>query len=545
MTHRGRLALALGGATYLAAWAFGSKVLYPVALGLPAAVLLAWLLTRLANRPLQLRRTLPPGERLEGEDVEVGLELLGERPLVPAKWVLRERIGRLGEHATPLAAHGRASYVLEALPRGRYAFEDTRAEIEDPFGLERVEQPLSAPGALLVYPRLVELDRLFSESGARSHDGRRLLLQRPAGFDLHSVREHERGESLRKVHWRSTAKRGQLMVKELEDSPRDEVAVVLDADPAAVTGESFDVQVRAAGSILLAHSRRGRRAVLVVNSGRREQQRVHSGEADWRQALDLLAAAEPEEGPPLAALLADDGHVTGRALELAVVTASLPPRLVERLVERSLGSRNVSLVLVDAASFAGAPRERIPELLRLQAAGVAAVVLRQWRRPRGAASCGGGTGGGACLGPCSSARLRRPCSPGAGCGSRSAPAWRRPRSWSRWRSPRRSCQARAAGRWSRRWRPEASSRLPSAGATQVGSSRASADGFLDFYDVQVPFDPGAHPRMHGVLLVALFAFTLWVGLAAAARRPGLAAAGLVVGVGWPGDAASGSRSPAR
>jgi uncharacterized protein (DUF58 family) len=376
MTHRGRVALALGGATYLAAWAFGSKVLYPVALGLAAAVLLAWLWTRLANRPLQLRRTLPAGERLEGENVEVELELLGEHRLLPAQWVLHERIGRLGERATRLAAHGRSSYVLEALPRGRYAFEDSRAEIEDPFGLERVEQPLSAPGALLVYPRLVELDRLFSESGARATDGRQLLLQRPAGFDLHSVREHEQGESLRKVHWRSTAKRGQLMVKELEDSPRDEVAIVLDADPAAVVGESFDVQVRAAGSILLAHSRRGRRSVLVVNSGRREQQRVHSGEADWRQALDLLAAVEPETGPPVAAMLADDGHVAGRALELAIVTASLPPRLVERLVERSLGNRTVSLVHVDAASFAGAPRERIPELLRLQAAGVAVVVLR-------------------------------------------------------------------------------------------------------------------------------------------------------------------------
>jgi transglutaminase-like putative cysteine protease len=52
--------------------------------------------------------------------------------------------------------------------------------------------------------------------------------------------------------------------------------------------------------------------------------------------------------------------------------------------------------------------------------------------------------------------------------------------------------------------------------------------------VQVPFDPAAHPRMHGVLLIAVFAFTLWVALAAAARRPGLAAAGLVVGAGWPG-----------
>jgi transglutaminase-like putative cysteine protease len=59
-------------------------------------------------------------------------------------------------------------------------------------------------------------------------------------------------------------------------------------------------------------------------------------------------------------------------------------------------------------------------------------------------------------------------------------------------------------------------------------------GFLDFYDVQVPFDAGVHARMQSVLLVALFAFTLWVVLAAAARRPGLASVGLVVGVGWPG-----------
>ena len=59
-------------------------------------------------------------------------------------------------------------------------------------------------------------------------------------------------------------------------------------------------------------------------------------------------------------------------------------------------------------------------------------------------------------------------------------------------------------------------------------------GFLEFYDYQIPFDPATHPRMHGVLLVALFAFTLAFALAVAARRPGLAAIALVVGVGWPG-----------
>lgn len=376
MTHRGRLALVLGGATYLGAWAFGSKILYPVALGLPLAVLLAWLWTSLANRPLQLRRTLPGGERLEGDDVKVALELVSEQHLVPARWTLRERVGRLGELAMTVGPSGRARYILRNVPRGRYAFEETVAVIEDPFGLERVEQRLDAPGALLVYPRLVDLDRLFSDSGARAHDGRRMLLRRPSGFDLHSVREYEHGDSLRKVHWRSTARRAQLMVKELEDAPRDEVAVVLDADPEAVVGESFDVQVRAAGSLLLSHVRRGRRALLVINGPRREHQGVRSAEGDWHAALDLLAVAEPAAGPPLAALLDDEASSVGRALELCVVTASLPARLVERLVDRALGSAHVSLVLVDPASFTGGEPRPWPELLRLQAAGVAISLVR-------------------------------------------------------------------------------------------------------------------------------------------------------------------------
>jgi uncharacterized protein (DUF58 family) len=376
MTRRGRLALALGVVTYFAAWAFGSKILYPVALGLPLAVLLAWLWTALANRPLELTRKLPSGERLEGDDVPVKVRLSSQRRLVPARWTLREQIGKLGERTATMSTDGHAGYLLERLPRGRYTFEESVAVIEDPFGLERVEQPLDAPGALLIYPRLVELDRLFSEGGTRAQDGRRLLLRRPSGFDLHSVREYEHGDSLRKVHWRSTARRAQLMVKELEDAPRDEVAVLLDADPNAVVGRSFDLQVRAAGSLLLSHVRRGRRAVLAINGPLPEQQAVRSAEGDWRQALDLLAAVEPEPGPPLAAMLADEANAVTRSLELTVVTASLPPRLVERLAERALASGNVAVVLVDAASFAGAAPKPIPELLRLQASGVAIAVLR-------------------------------------------------------------------------------------------------------------------------------------------------------------------------
>ena len=61
----------------------------------------------------------------------------------------------------------------------------------------------------------------------------------------------------------------------------------------------------------------------------------------------------------------------------------------------------------------------------------------------------------------------------------------------------------------------------------------AARGFLDFYDVLVPFNGVAHPLMHGVLLLAVFLFTMLGALAVAARRPIAAVLALVAGAGWP------------
>jgi transglutaminase-like putative cysteine protease len=65
----------------------------------------------------------------------------------------------------------------------------------------------------------------------------------------------------------------------------------------------------------------------------------------------------------------------------------------------------------------------------------------------------------------------------------------------------------------------------------LGSS--FGNGFLDFYDVRLPFDPALHQNMRGVVLAAVFAFTLLVALAVAARRPVAAALALLAGAGWP------------
>jgi len=384
VTRRGRLLLLLAAVVYLAAWAFGSKVLYPVAVGLSLAVALAWVWARSLRRPMRLERRTGHSDHLEGADVLVEVELEPEGALTPGSVVLVEQVGRLGERATVLERRGHkltARYFLGGLPRGRYAFTDVRIVLDDPFGLERVEQPIAGDGTLLVYPRLVDLDRVFTE-GIEAHQGRRLAMWRPAGFDLHSVREYQQGDSLRKVHWPTTARRGELMVKDFDDAARDEVAVVLDAAATPVVGtapdSSFEAQVRAAGSILQAQMRAGRRSALVVNDARRSAQDVHSPGAEWRQAYELLAAVEPDGPEPVASLLADESSPAARALELVVVTSALTPALADRLAQRARARRRVSLVFVDAASFA-VPDRATPEplLLRLQATGIPLAVVRK------------------------------------------------------------------------------------------------------------------------------------------------------------------------
>ncbi len=373
MTRRGRAVAALGVAVYLAAWIFGSHALYPVAFGLVFAAALAVVWVRLSARPPHVHRHGAARQVVEGDDVRIDLVVEPDGAVRPPTLVAHERPGRLDERRVELVrVRGRrfaGSYELPAVPRGRYAFKTVLLTIEDPFALARVELEHGESQVLVVYPRLAPLERLFSEGGAHAQDGRRLLLRRPSGFELHSVREYVEGESLRTVHWPSTARRGALIVKELEDAPRDEVAVLLDGDASAGTGEGFDVAVRAAGSILQAHVRRGRRCALVVNSAAHDVQAVTTA-SEWCRALEVLAAAERDGKTPVCALLECDGGVAARSLELVVVTSRVDPPLVDRLVQRALSRRGTSLVYVEAD-----PRPA-PLVLRLQSVGIPVAVVR-------------------------------------------------------------------------------------------------------------------------------------------------------------------------
>jgi uncharacterized protein (DUF58 family) len=371
-------ALVLGGLVLIAAIAFASRPLGVAGVGLVAAALVARAWLGAARGPLEVHVVVEPRPATEGEEVRLRIDAWRYSRLPVGSVVVEGTLGRLGAYQSRLRGRGRSLHgeiSLGRLPRGRFVSSDASIELSDPLGLERVSRPLGSVVTAVVHPRLVELQTLFSDAGRFGSGGRRLLLRRPAGFDLHSVREYEEGESLRRVHWPTTARRGRLMVKELEESPRDSVVVLLDCDPAGQAGKapdtSFDDAVRAAGSILRVYSARGARAVLVTTGAA-----AGPPQDDFQVILAALASAEPDAPHELGRVLAQAGGPVARAGELVVVTSVLGPGAAKRLLDAA-ARRLVSVVWIDAPSYVGKPTRAAPGVLQLAAAGLPVSVVRR------------------------------------------------------------------------------------------------------------------------------------------------------------------------
>lgn len=380
----------LGGAFLLglgvtaAALAFGSRPLAVAGVGLLLAAGAVRVWVGLVRGRASVVHVPEPSPATEGDLVRLRIEARRASRVPVASQSVLFRLGRLGELECRLRGHGRVAsgdVWLGPLQRGRFPISDTRLLLGDHLGLESLSLAVADSGAaVVVHPRLVVLTTLFSDARRLGGSGRRLLLRRPAGFDFHSVREYAHGESLRRVHWPTTARRGQLMVKELEDTPHDTAAVLLDCDPAGAAGNppesSFDAAVRAAGSVLKLYAERRRRAVLVTTGREAPVVQVSSLDGDFRAALGVLAAAEPDAVQGVERWIGTPHAPAAQTGELVVVTATLGAGAVDAIVATA-ARRLVSVVWIDAPSFAGRPTRAAPGPLRLSALGIPVAVVRR------------------------------------------------------------------------------------------------------------------------------------------------------------------------
>jgi uncharacterized protein (DUF58 family) len=301
-----------------------------LALGVACLLALVAALWWLLRRPeLVASRTIAPARVSEGEPAAAQLVLrnAGRRRSPPL--LASEAVGwrRVGVRLPSLPREGEAavSYALPTDRRGLYEVGPLTIARSDPLRLVLVARRHGSTSTLMVHPRVHDVAPVPA-GRARDMDGPTSTAAPLGGIAFHSLREYVPGDDLRLVHWRSSARTGQLMVRHnvVPNEPR--LQVVLDISAAAYEGDTFEDAVRVAASWAVAACAANSPLRLVTTGGGAAA--ADRGDGGAAAVLDLLAAVQPDPHNPGLAALA--GMVPDQeGVSLGVVTGQPDPRVFD------------------------------------------------------------------------------------------------------------------------------------------------------------------------------------------------------------------------
>jgi len=250
--------------------------------------------------------------------------------------------------------------------RGLFTLGPWQARMSDAFGLFQVSLSYPESRSILVYPPVVHLPRLRLPRGAATGAGRTSRQALEVTTNAASVRAYTPGDSLNRIHWRTTARRQEMMVKIFDLEPSGDLWIVLDLDAAVQAGEDEE-STEEYGVILAAslanRTLRQNRAVGLAAYGTANghgpaEPRLtivlpQKGQAQQWRILEALATVRAGGNYPLARVLAEMGRNLGRGTILALITPSCDPDWIAGLLPPMRRGVTPTVLLLDPVSFGG------------------------------------------------------------------------------------------------------------------------------------------------------------------------------------------------
>jgi uncharacterized protein (DUF58 family) len=277
----------------------GNNLLYLVFSFLLGFLVLSGVLSEAALRRVEVRRRVPR-ELFAEAPAPVALEVENAQRLVPSYAIVVEDLagddvhdavglGRVFVLRLAPGARQQRAYLLSAAARGPLRFAGFRVSTRFPFGLFAKSLLIDAPGETLVYPAVEPLRAAPGGAPGRSVGEARSRSQ-GRGTEAAGLRSFLAGDSARSVHWRASARRGVLLVRdrEREEKPEFEVLLRTRARPA---DEAFEKAVKRAASEVVAHLDAGFRVALATDA---ERLAPGEGHAHRARLLTFLARVAPD-----------------------------------------------------------------------------------------------------------------------------------------------------------------------------------------------------------------------------------------------------------
>ncbi|HEX5590426.1 MAG TPA: DUF58 domain-containing protein [Candidatus Limnocylindrales bacterium] len=251
--------------------------------------------------------------------------------------------------------------------RGHFRVEPLQIRTGDPFGFFESSAAVGTGVTVVVYPRIEALPlwRLPAANIDGSHAmPERTLQATPLAT---TVRPWAPGDAFNRIHWKSTARHGDIQVKEFDLEQTADAWIVLDLDRAGQVGRgdesTVEVAVRAAASVADKAIQENRAVGLTVNAHRLAQLPPDRGGRQHLKIMQLLAAVDGDGATPLSEALVATVPRIRRGMTAVVITPSLDRDWVKPLA--ALRARGVGCVVIsfDVAEFERYARD---EELRLR-----------------------------------------------------------------------------------------------------------------------------------------------------------------------------------
>ncbi len=360
LTRRGWTVAGACTALFVAGFFIGGTPI--VALGLAGGLVLAWAwLSVLVNRvSLPLTRSARPARPSVGRE---GRVVLRGRTRRPTPWLtITESVdeGRRAARFVQVPLDGgtpvEAVYRIPTERRGRHIVGPALVTVADPCGLVRRTWVAAEPGEVIVQPRVHDVvppRRAGGGEPAERADGPRIPVVEALGEFL-ALRDYEPGDDPRRVHWRSSARVGELLVRVDEAPAPGRVVVLFDVRGAVYDEDSFEQAVEVVASITARLHRTHQPAEVVTSAG--ESMRA-SGANALPSVLDRLAVVEADGPDRLGAVTA---ALRGRAgLGGVVVVTGAADAAVVAAAAALRGRRTVTLVTTRRSSAVTGPISRV------------------------------------------------------------------------------------------------------------------------------------------------------------------------------------------
>jgi uncharacterized protein (DUF58 family) len=371
LTTRGRGLLAAAAGLLAAARLFGSVELAGLGAAAFSAVAMAAVVVGRAPATYRGERWLAPSRVGAGAPASSRLRFtnVGPRPtgaavarefhLPPPRAIGESRFGRCVVPPLAPGAMAEAAYDLPTERRGVLTVGPLVLRLGDPLGLAERCTELVGPGRLVVHPRIRPVLALPGSSTHQARHGAVHPARAARGDDFFALREYEVGDDLRRVHWRSTARLGDLMLRQDEVRFSQVATVLLDTRAGAHQGDSFERALSVAASVAAALVEDGRRLRFVTTGGfeaafdeGRPGAPVGHLQQRWATVLEHLALVTPDSGGPAAFALAVESIRRHPGGPLAAVVADASPAELAAL--GALRSR-LGLVLIARCEADGVP----------------------------------------------------------------------------------------------------------------------------------------------------------------------------------------------